>query len=417
MRVFVAVRVPEGEVDRAVGLIVEEFSPNIEIADDGTVVFDLAGSQTERLGECLGRLQREFPEMSAGVSDNLASALLLVGERRGVNVAGKGGRGALANLGIESLGAGREFTELMLEWGIEDFDSFSHLPEDEMADRFGQEAVRLFRRVKGTEFRAASWNVKENEFRWSNSFDTEIRSVEPLKFIVSTGVRKIFEKLKRACLGTQECRISLRGCDGTCEHGVKTIVPTLNEKLWLRLINLKLESEPLGFYVTDIGIEFIPAKMRSIQSDLFSANVLEPEQIGLVASKVRKLVGDGNVGVPVPLDSWEPRAFALEDDLASLSHRHVADIPERIFPGRVFFYFPKPVRIKVFFDGSIPAMLVIKGKRHRVVASGGPWRVDGGWWGEGAWHRDEWDIETDAGSLFRMCLERDGEYYLEGGYD
>lgn len=415
MRVFVAVRV--GRAAEAVDLIVRELSPNIETVDDGTVVFDLAGSQTERLGECLGMLQREFPDVSAGVSENLAAALLLVGERKGVSIAGKGGRGALANLGIEALGAGRDFTELMLGWGIGDFEAFSRLPEDEMADRFGQDAVRFFRRVRGAEFRAPSWNVKESEFRWSNSFDEEMRSVEPLKFVVSAGVRSIFEKLKRACLGTQECRLALKGSQGSQAYEVKTIVPTLNERLWLRLVNLKLESEPPGFHVSEVGVEFIPAKMRSIQSDLFSANVLEPEQIGLVASKIRRLVGEGNVGVPSLVDSWEPRAFGLDKDLASLNRRHVSDAAGRLFPGRVFFYFPKPVRVKVFFDASIPAMVVMKGKRHRVVAAGGPWRVDGGWWEGGPWHRDEWDLETDSGAMFRMFLDKDGEYCLEGGYD
>lgn len=416
MKVYVAVK--PGGVDKAVDLIAREYSPNIEVVDEDTVVFDLAGGQAVRVGECVLRLRENFPGLSVGISDNLASALLLVNERGGISFAERDGGGALKALGIEALGAGREFIQLMRDWGIDDFDAFSRLPEDEMADRFGQEAVEHLRRVKGKEFRAAAWNFKENEFRWVHTLDAEIKTVEPLKFLVSTGVRKVFEKLKRSCLGSQECFVRLRGSEGICEYEIKTIVPTLNEKLWLRLMYLRLESEPPGFFVSDIEIEFSPARLRSIQSDLFSANILEPEQIGLVASKIRKLVGDGNVGVPKLIDSWEPEAFELEGDLASLGRRHMGDgAPEEIFPGKAFFYFPKPVSVKVFFDGSIPAVLILKGKRHRILASGGPWRVDGGWWADGAWHRDEWDVETDSGGLFRMCLGRDGEYYLEGGYD
>lgn len=414
MKVFVAIR--PGDVDRAAEFIVREYSPNIEIVDEDTLVFDLAGRQAERVDDCLRRLTSEFPGLSAGVSDNLSSALLLVGERKGISISGRGG--ALSGLGIDALDAGREFTQLMHDWGIDDLGVFAELPEDEMADRFGQDAVRYFQKARGGEFRASAWNFKENEFRWLHTLDTEIKNVEPLKFMVSTGVRKVFEKLKRSCLGSQECFVRLGGGEGDRTYEIRTIVPTLNERLWLRLIHLRFDTEPPEFFVGDIEVEFTPARLRTIQSDLFSANILEPEQIGLVASKIKKLVGDGNVGVPKLIDSWEPGSFALEEDLTSLSGRHVGGATAgEIFPGRIFFYFPDLIRVKVFFDGSAPAFLIMKGKRYRIVSSGGPWRVDGGWWVDGPWHRDEWDVETDSGNLFRMCLGRDGEYYLEGGYD
>jgi len=52
-----------------------------------------------------------------------------------------------------------------------------------------------------------------------------------------------------------------------------------------------------------------------------------------------------------------------------------------------------------------------------VVSASGPWRVDGGWWRDDAWARDEWDLETEDGSLLRMVSDGGGGFFLEGGYD
>lgn len=87
------------------------------------------------------------------------------------------------------------------------------------------------------------------------------------------------------------------------------------------------------------------------------------------------------------------------------------------FPSRVFFYFPSPVRVKMFFDGRIPSRMVLGGRSVKVVSASGPWRVDGGWWRDDEWARDEWDLEAEDGSLLRMVSDGRGGFFLEGGYD
>jgi hypothetical protein len=47
----------------------------------------------------------------------------------------------------------------------------------------------------------------------------------------------------------------------------------------------------------------------------------------------------------------------------------------------------------------------------------GPWRRSGDWWEqEKLWQRDEWDVQTCDGSLYRIYLER-GDWFVEGVYD
>ncbi|MEK7838029.1 MAG: hypothetical protein AAB328_08595, partial [candidate division NC10 bacterium] len=51
-----------------------------------------------------------------------------------------------------------------------------------------------------------------------------------------------------------------------------------------------------------------------------------------------------------------------------------------------------------------------------IVASAGPWRMSGEWWGERPFFQDEWDVELADGTLCR--LNHDGAaWFLAGIYD
>lgn len=53
----------------------------------------------------------------------------------------------------------------------------------------------------------------------------------------------------------------------------------------------------------------------------------------------------------------------------------------------------------------------------RVRASGGPWRVDGQWWGEPFDH-EGWDLELDDGGLYLVAFDRvKGTWLLDGVYE
>jgi protein ImuB len=415
MRIFIAIH-PE-DAEQATLVINAEYSPNIEVMSSGEVVFDLTQNQIDDIHGLVRDILERIPASAIAVSPNAATSLLLLRKRGGVSMHGVGGRDDLKSIGIEGLGAGRDFTRLMRDWAIDDLDAFSALPEDEMVERFGASVKDLFDRSRGSEFRPIASAVGSVDFRWRMSFDSPITGVESLRFTFSTAVRHIFERLSRRCLGASECIIDLSDRGKTKRYEVKSVVPTMNEKVWMRLVSVRIESEPPGFDISSVSVEFIPAKLRTIQSNLFSANVLEPEKIGLVVSKIEKMVGRGNIGIPKIADSWKPRDFDIDSDLSGIERTTEMPTTADDFPSRVFFYFPSPVRVKIFFDGRIPSRMVLGGRSVKVISASGPWRVDGGWWRDDAWHRDEWDLETEDGSLFRMFSDEHGGFFLEGGYD
>jgi hypothetical protein len=50
-----------------------------------------------------------------------------------------------------------------------------------------------------------------------------------------------------------------------------------------------------------------------------------------------------------------------------------------------------------------------------VLRSQGPFRASGQWW-ENVWSREEWDVETRQGELYRL-VRKSNQWFVEGAYD
>ena len=63
-----------------------------------------------------------------------------------------------------------------------------------------------------------------------------------------------------------------------------------------------------------------------------------------------------------------------------------------------------------------PAYIVSEKVRDVIRDALGPYRASGGWWERESWATEEWDIETEAGGLYRLARTGD-EWRVEGSYD
>jgi len=52
----------------------------------------------------------------------------------------------------------------------------------------------------------------------------------------------------------------------------------------------------------------------------------------------------------------------------------------------------------------------------RIQRTDGPWRSSGQWWDNQTWQRDEWDVQTASGQLYRLYREEQN-WFVEGIYD
>ena len=433
----------------------------------------------------------------------------------------------LSALPITAVSDSREFLELMDAWAIHDLGSFAALPEDGMVARFGQEIVELRRQAAGEAFRAPNWNVKDDKFFWAKDLEGVIETLEPLNFVLSAGVAQIFRNLDYVGLSTQSSKITIRGRKKEKAYKVRLVFPTKNQKIWIRQIVTRIELDPPEFNIDRVEIVFRSAKPRTVQNNLYSGTILEPENLNLIVSKLKKVVGLKKIGVPRLRDAWRKRFYMTEDLSALIAERKfrvpssefqvrdtdegkrqkekgktgvresgsegkefkvqssrfnvqdsnsepgtrnselgtwnselsstqnltdqfkvqsskfkVRDVdtkPEESKPNKqtrnqkletrnsptphpqslvpVFFYFPRPVRARVFFEGGEPKAILIRGKREMVRTSGGPWRKDAEWYELKKWQRDEWDIETESGAVYKIYIDKNGDAFVEGGYD
>jgi len=77
---------------------------------------------------------------------------------------------------------------------------------------------------------------------------------------------------------------------------------------------------------------------------------------------------------------------------------------------------PKPAQVTVV--GGKPVAVRVNGSGGVVVAWAGPYRWQGEWWGEGAFDRDDYDVATADGAVWRLFYHRkEKRWYVDGVYD
>jgi hypothetical protein len=78
--------------------------------------------------------------------------------------------------------------------------------------------------------------------------------------------------------------------------------------------------------------------------------------------------------------------------------------------------FRPPRASHIEFRDNKPALLRSEVFTGAILETRGPFFSSGNWWHAGQWAREEWDVETSDGSLFRIFRSSAG-CFLEGVYD
>jgi protein ImuB len=167
--------------------------------------------------------------------------------------------------------------------------------------------------------------------------------------------------------------------------------------------------------VTALTLRAHPVRVAASQEPLDGEGRPSPRTLAETVARVIALVGPGNLGVPVLLDSHRPDALRLEPLSATPSPPRGGRgqgeggvlALRRCRP-------PRPAQVRLI--GGRPVHLRADGLAGPIVAAAGPWRSSGDWWLDSRWVFDEWDVELADGTLGRLA--HDGSaWLLEGIYD
>jgi len=439
------------------------FSPLVEQTTADTVVLDVSGrellfgsasfqsvandAELDSAHNVANKIARRATELNlkgdVSVAANPDVAIHAARSFKGVSVIAVGEEllqlGALSIrkldcslVGIEADRA-EEIQETLALWGIRTFGDLARLPLTGVAERLGQEGVRLQKLAQGKSGRRLKLVQPPIGFEQSLELEHHVEELEPLAFILSRLLNQLCANLNEYALATNELRLRFK-LENQSEHerAITLPVPMRNPKMLLRLLLFDIEARPPQAPIVAVTIGAEPVKPRASQTGLFIPLAPEPQKLEITLARLAKLVGADKVGSPELLDTHRPGAFRMKRFMvASIRKKSnpqsAIHNPQCIMGFRSFrppwcadvqTMHGQPTRINAH---DINSSCQVRGK---VVCVSGPWRTSGDWWRPDFWARDEWDVAVTGSipeqsevlcRIFRDMASE--EWFVEGIYD
>lgn len=400
------------------------FSPSFERTDSNTVVFCINGLKLlyPQIEEIPRAIQKHLA--ASDISANIAiahspdAAFLMAHHFAGTTIISEKTVKALENLSVKALPLSEEIAEAFDLWGIHTFRDVSDLSETGIVARLGQQAVDLQQIARGLSLRPLLLEKTSEVFEDRVEFDDAIELLEPLLFVLGRSLGDLCEKLQTSGMAAVGVDLTLELDDGSdFERNIRFPFPFRQSRTLLKLINLDLITHSPSAPIKALTLRLVPSLPRVVQEGLLTPLSPAPDKLEVTLARIRALVGEGNLGTPLLLNTHRPDAFQLKPlevmrgprvPISSCSSEK-QKLAFRFFrpalPADVFLWLDRPQRVHAY------------GIRAKVVTASGPWRASGDWWTNVSWARDEWDVELANGNLYRLCREVDGSWKIEGAYD
>ncbi|MBL8124708.1 MAG: hypothetical protein JNJ39_11420 [Blastocatellia bacterium] len=396
--------------------VARQFSYSIEILDDG-ILFDVSG-----LGRLIGKpaavakkileeMQRQDLSGSVAVADTVETAMLLARHDTAAVVRSPE---TFQQIPLHQLPIEQDTLNVFGDLGIRSVDGLLAIPHEDLIGRYGSEFKTVIDIIEQKGTSLLTPNVKEDHVAWSYELDSPIEDFEQLIFLLNHGLDKLFAQTAQNGFSTEQLDIILK----LREHDeriyeIRASFPTLERAFWLKLINLRVSLDPPGSGIVAVKAIAWFTKPRASQRGLYAVSRPEPENLLLTVNKLKKLVGEDNVGVPVILDQRLAEAFMLDPEILPKGTER-----SETQRGNAIIAFS-------YFRPRVPAEVLVRDKRlvfvrtqyfsGRVLEYSGVWRANSKWWDKG-WRTEEWDIEVENNGVYRLC-KANNDWFLTGEYD
>src|SRR5437762_6737239 len=329
--------------------------------------------------------------------------------------------------GSLELGAGSsESTERILailhKWGIHTLGQLAALDKEELRNRLGADAVRLWERANGTATRLLKFVQPPESFDESFEFDHEIETAEPCLFMLQRFLEQLAVRLGSIYLVAQELtlRISFSnsrqvrlGTDSsdwrnesavvatatrtdkkTYERVFKIPQPTNDVDLLFRMLQTYLENFKSEHPIVAVALTAQPIRSASQQFGLFETALRNPQQLYETLARLSALLGSDRVGIPIKEETHRPDAFRMEpfswtqNDEVRMSNdernSRTAQRPPLQISRPALRRFRPPANTSVFVSAA--RYLESDKIRGQIVDQSGPFLFSGNWWEIGRAH-------------------------------
>ncbi len=432
-------RVREQEESAFVTLMesAERYSPRIEVlaspgesTSEATLILDVSASDRlfgvpQRIASVLrSDVEAARFEVSIATSCNAYAAVLAARGSPGTTVIPPGNEAeTLAPIPLTVLDLEQEQGEMFASWGIKTLGALAELPQKALIARMGQTGYRLQALSRG-EYQHQFLPVEPRvDAILSESIKLEhpVDLLQPLLFLVSRMLEQIIARAAEHALAIAlvETRLVLDSAIGK-EHRrvVRPAFPESNHRTLLKLIQLDLEMHPPQAAVIALHSQAQPARPQTVQQGLFVPQTPEAGRLEVLLARLRKLLGEDQVGTPELLDNYRTDAFRMAPFLPNASapspvaaNRAHASALRMLRPPRI---------VQVEMQDSRMVTLSLDCQRLSIQQASGPWKASGAWWTHSEWCREEWDVAL--GQQERLCCRVAYDpaarcWYLTGIYD
>ena len=400
-------------------------SPRVEEGRPGLVYLDATGLQglygsEEEIGDRLTRAAADRGrKVRVGIAHSRISALIAARRGPGVTVVEPGTDARyLSAAPISLLDLADELGARLGRWGIQTLGELAALPSPALFERLGSEGIALQRLARGEDSRPLRPWEPSLVFEASIEPSWVVETLGPLGDLLAGLVERICDQLVRRGLSADRFEWTCRLADRTVHEGSSTPAVPVNEAAAvLALLRSSLESHPPRGAVEAVTLRAHPARVAPVQESLADRARPSPRLLTTMLTRLAALVGAGQLGVPVPLDSHRPDAVTLAPPHPDAVNAN--DGASRSLPPRGALALRRlrpPLSASVTLTVGRPAHLQSERLTAKIVTSVGPWRSSGEWWTQHPWIRDEWDAELPDGTLCRLSHEG-STWWLEGIYD
>jgi protein ImuB len=283
--------------------------------------------------------------------------------------------------------------------GIKSIRELGQIPHDELITRYGQQFKNVIDVIEKKGGRLLTPNVKENRSSWAHQLDFPVDDFEQLIFILNHGLDKLLTQIERYGFSTEHLDIFFQLQNKTERtYEIKTSFPTLEKTFWLKLINLRISLDPPESEIVSISVTSHFTPPRPSQHGLYAVSRPDPERLFLTVNKLKKLVGEENVGVPVLLDQRLEKAFTLDAEgipvgkelhpfsreagaLQGRDGPEIQNLKSKIQnPIIAFSYFNPPIRAEVLVRNNKLLFLRTQYFNGPVKTYSGVWKANSKWW-------------------------------------
>jgi protein ImuB len=394
-----------------------EFSYAVQRMDDG-VLFDirglekLVGGPKEIARRIVAKLKENDLECRVAVADTTETAVLLARENRSTDRAAF--PSDIGHLPLDDLEIDGDALGVLYDLGIGSVRDLLQIPREDLVRRYGQEIAKVLDVVTRKKARPLAPNVRETSAAWKYDLDFPVDDFEQLIFVVNRGLDNLLGHAAHDALSTEQLDITFKLRDKTeKKYEIKTSFPTLEKNFWLKLINLRIALAPPESEIMSVRVVAHFTRPRPDQRGLYAVSRPEPESLLLTLNKIRKLVGEENVGVPVLVDERSARPFSLDPEAMPKGKERIEVRSEHSVVA--LSYFEPPVAADVWIKDNRLSFLKTQHFGGRVVEYSGVWRAGSMWWDK-RWSLEEWDVEVENHGVYRLA-KTESEWLITGEYD